>query len=73
MRVFDSAAKNFGNKTGLAGGFDRRLVFELPFAPKKKEEFTGLMVSMEPGNSFPQICVVSEMIISNLPKSHKST
>ena len=31
------------------------------------------MVSMEPGNSFPQICVVSEMIISNVPNSHKST
>jgi|HubBroStandDraft_1064217.scaffolds.fasta_scaffold178276_2 hypothetical protein len=26
---------------------------------KKKEEFPGLMESMLPGNSFPQICVVS--------------
>ena len=27
---------------------------------KKKEEFPGLMENMLPGNSFPQICVVSE-------------
>jgi len=40
---------------------------------KKKEEFTGLMVYMVPGNSFPQICVVSGMIISNVPEWHKST
>jgi hypothetical protein len=26
---------------------------------KKKEEFPGLMDNMPPGNSFPQICVVS--------------
>jgi hypothetical protein len=26
---------------------------------RKKEEFPGLMVNMPPGNSFPQICVVS--------------
>jgi hypothetical protein len=26
---------------------------------KKKEEFTGFMENMLPGNSFPQICVVS--------------
>jgi hypothetical protein len=26
---------------------------------KKKEEFPGLMENMVPGNSFPQICVVS--------------
>jgi hypothetical protein len=25
----------------------------------KKEEFPGYMVDMQPGNSFPQICVVS--------------
>jgi hypothetical protein len=25
----------------------------------KKEEFPGLMENMMPGNSFPQICVVS--------------
>jgi hypothetical protein len=25
----------------------------------KKEEFPGLMANMRPGNSFPQICVVS--------------
>jgi hypothetical protein len=25
----------------------------------KKEEFPGFMVRMQPGNSFPQICVVS--------------
>jgi hypothetical protein len=25
----------------------------------KKEEFPGFMVHMQPGNSFPQICVVS--------------
>jgi hypothetical protein len=42
-------------------------------AVAKKEEFTGLMGHMEPGNSFPQICVVSGMIISNVPKRHKST
>ena len=40
---------------------------------KKKEEFTGVMLYMLPGNSFPQICVVSEMIIRNVPISHKST
>lgn len=40
---------------------------------QKKEEFTGLMLYMEPGNSFPQICVVSCVIISNVPISHKST
>ena len=40
---------------------------------KKKEEFTGLMLYMLPGNSFPQICVVSIVIISNVSKSHKST
>ena len=28
---------------------------------------------MRPGNSFPQICVVSIVIISNVLKSHKST
>jgi len=26
---------------------------------KKKEEFPGIMENMLPGNSFPQICVVS--------------
>jgi len=26
---------------------------------KKKEEFPGTMENMPPGNSFPQICVVS--------------
>jgi hypothetical protein len=26
---------------------------------EKKEEFPGLMENMLPGNSFPQICVVS--------------
>jgi hypothetical protein len=26
---------------------------------KKKEEFPGFMENMLPGNSFPQICVVS--------------
>jgi hypothetical protein len=26
----------------------------------KKEEFPGYMVAMQPGNSFPQICVVAE-------------
>jgi hypothetical protein len=25
----------------------------------KKEEFPGYMKAMQPGNSFPQICVVS--------------
>jgi hypothetical protein len=25
----------------------------------KKEEFPGIMENMRPGNSFPQICVVS--------------
>jgi hypothetical protein len=28
-------------------------------AKKKKEEFPGVMGNMLPGNSFPQICVVS--------------
>ena len=28
-------------------------------AAEKKKEFTGLMNTMAPGNSFPQICVVS--------------
>jgi len=27
---------------------------------EKKEEFAGFMLYMLPGNSFPQICVVSE-------------
>jgi hypothetical protein len=27
---------------------------------QKKEEFPGFMQNMPPGNSFPQICVVSE-------------
>jgi hypothetical protein len=27
---------------------------------EKKKEFTGIMLNMLPGNSFPQICVVSE-------------
>jgi hypothetical protein len=27
----------------------------------KKEEFPGYMEAMQPGNSFPQICVVSEI------------
>ena len=40
---------------------------------KKKEEFTGLMHYMLPGNSFPQICVVSRVIISNVRNPHKST
>jgi hypothetical protein len=31
------------------------------------------MLYMLPGNSFPQICVVSIVIISNVSKSHKST
>ena len=42
-------------------------------ANQKKEEFTGLMLYMLPGNTFPQICVVSVMIISNVLISHKST
>jgi hypothetical protein len=42
-------------------------------AEDKKEEFTGLMDHMVPGNSFPQICVVSGVIISNVLKLHKST
>jgi hypothetical protein len=29
----------------------------------KKEEFTGFMGNMLPGNSFPQICVVSEVSV----------
>ncbi|HEY1902077.1 MAG TPA: hypothetical protein VGG56_06590 [Terracidiphilus sp.] len=33
--------------------------FSRSAARKKKEEFPGLMENMRPGNSFPQICVVS--------------
>jgi len=41
-------------------------------AGSKKEEFAGL-THMVPGNSFPQICVVSETIMGNIPKRHKGT
>jgi hypothetical protein len=56
-------------KRDLAGGKVRAT----ECAAKKKEEFTGLMFYMAPGNSFPQICVVSGMIMGNVPKRHKST
>jgi hypothetical protein len=39
----------------LPGGFKPKMA-----AAEKKKEFTGAMRSMLPGNSFPQICVVSE-------------
>jgi len=35
---------------GVFPGFSRK---------GKKEEFPGFMLFMQPGNSFPQICVVS--------------
>jgi hypothetical protein len=38
---------------GGQNGFSRRLT------KGKKEEFPGFMENMLPGNSFPQICVVS--------------
>jgi len=37
----------------------RRPVFRDESRKRKKEEFPGLMENMLPGNSFPQICVVS--------------
>ena len=39
----------------------------------KKEEFAGFMLYMLPGNSFPQICVVSEPIMGNVSNWNKST
>jgi hypothetical protein len=39
----------------------------------KKEEFAGITLNMVPGNSFPQICVVSETILGNVRKEHNST
>ncbi len=33
------------------------------FRRAKKEEFPGFMDNMLPGNSFPQICVVSKSIL----------
>jgi hypothetical protein len=33
---------------------------------KKKEEFTGFMENMLPGNSFPQIWVVSEKCVDEI-------
>ncbi len=35
------------------------LFFAVTCKNQKKEEFPGLMENMIPGNSFPQICVVS--------------
>lgn len=55
----------------MRGGMDRE--FRVKLHIKKKEEFTGVMLYMLPGNSFPQICVVSRVIISNAQKAHKST
>jgi hypothetical protein len=40
---------------------------------QKKEEFPGTMQCMPAGNSFPQICVVSEYIVWKSSKSNKST
>jgi hypothetical protein len=39
----------------------------------KKEEFPGFMGNMLPGNSFPQICVVSEMSFAEVTLGYKST
>ena len=36
-----------------------RMVFRQGSEKAKKEEFPGAMENMPPGNSFPQICVVS--------------
>jgi hypothetical protein len=44
---------------GLERKEGRRGTFAERGGKKKKEEFTGFMENMLPGNSFPQICVVS--------------
>jgi len=62
--VLDFAKRKIAVGERLAFGID---VVQCDCAAKKKEEFTGLMGHMVPGNSFPQICVVSGMIISNVP------
>jgi hypothetical protein len=41
------------------GGLIRLDADWVPVRALKKEEFPGFMVHMQPGNSFPQICVVS--------------
>jgi hypothetical protein len=40
-------------------GHSARGVIAMGREKEKKEEFPGLMQNMLPGNSFPQICVVS--------------
>jgi hypothetical protein len=40
---------------------------------RKKEEFPGVMENMLPGNSFPQICVVSIHIMLDFMFLRKST
>ena len=57
----------------MAGGVIAAVEMEDGREDKKKEEFAGDMFCMMPGNSFPQICVVSGDIISNVRKRHKST
>jgi hypothetical protein len=44
---------------GRAEEHNAGAVFHRESDKKKKEEFPGLMENMLPGNSFPQICVVS--------------
>ena len=53
-----------GRKAGLkiwwvSGGLGAADLRVETRATDKKEEFPGLMENMLPGNSFPQICVVS--------------
>jgi hypothetical protein len=48
--VDSDAGMEGGRKEGGRGGFANT---------GKKEEFPGFMENMLPGNSFPQICVVS--------------
>lgn len=39
----------------------------------KKEELPGFMLNMLPGNSFPQICVVSVGSVRQVTFGHKVT
>jgi hypothetical protein len=47
-------------ETGRENTRESRLRIRKTRKKNKKEEFTGSMGNMAPGNSFPQICVVSE-------------
>jgi hypothetical protein len=53
--IYALDAPMHGWTRGRAKGEETKLISR----EEKKEEFPGIMENMPPGNSFPQICVVS--------------